>query len=123
MKAMKVQAVYKCKLKRANHETNRIMLTEHMAETTQATLLQILCGTTFIDILGTIYETCQMVFFDQSVNLAERKYRADSVRELGIIFQECPEPESSQHTRDVETLYEDAVFAALLETIKRREDI
>jgi hypothetical protein len=62
-----------------------------------------------------------MIFFDQSVDKAIRKQRALGLQKLGQVFQACPPPEG-QEDKDAKTLYEEAAFAAMLETIKRKDE-
>jgi len=119
MDAMKIQAEYAEKIKKASSDDEKVQLEREMAEATQAIMLRIIWSTTVVDITSTIHETCQMVFFDKSVDKDARKARAHAVKNLGIIFQECPEPAEK---KDAKTLYEEAALAAMLETIKRKDE-
>jgi hypothetical protein len=74
-----------------------------------------------VDITSTIHETCRRFFFDQSVDKEIRKARADGVKNLGIIFQECPEPDG-RPPKDAGSMFEEAALAAMLETMKRKDE-
>lgn len=119
MDAMKIQAEYAEKINKAESDDEKASLQREMAEATTMTMLKIIWSTTSVDITSTIHETCQMVFFDQSVDKDVRKRRAHAVKNLGVIFQECTEPEDK---KDGKTLYEEAALAAMLETIKRKDE-
>ena len=119
MDAMKIQAEYKQKMADAKTDDEKATLEREMAMATQAIMLRVIWSTTVVDITSTIHETCQMVFFDQSASKETRERRAHAVKNLGIIFQEVPEPEDR---KDAKTLYEEAAMAAMLETIKRKDE-
>ena len=82
--------------------------------------LQIMWTMTAVDITATIHEACQMVFFDKSVDKKVQKRRAKGLRKLGEIFMACPKP--SGPDLDAGNIFEDAAFAAMLETVKRKEE-
>ena len=117
--AMKIQAEYQQKMAQAATDEEKVNLQREMEEASQHTMLRIIWATTATDITSTIYETCQMVFFDQAVDKDVRIRRAHAVKNLGLIFQECPEPEDR---KDAKTLFEEASMAAMLETIKRKDE-
>ena len=119
MDAMKIQMEYAEKMQNAASDDEKAILEREMGEATTRTMLKIIWITTSVDITSTIHETCQMVFFDKSVDKDVRKRRAHAVKNLGIILQECPEPEDK---KDVKTLYEEATLAAMLETIKCKDE-
>merc|ERR1712174_109522 len=83
--------------------------------------LNILWTTTVIDITSTIHETCQMVLFDTSVETHVRKERGEALRVLGDSFSNVAESHHEAE-KDVQQLYEEAAFAAMLETIKRKDE-
>jgi hypothetical protein len=86
-------------------------------------LLQIMWTVTAVDITSTLFETCQMLFFDKSVlDRNVRKTRALAVKKLGEIFTNIPEPEYQDEDVTARQIYEEAAFAAMLETIKRKEE-
>lgn len=94
-----------------------------MEEATGTSLLKILWYTAVVDITNTLYETCQMVCNDQSLDKTSREKRGHGLKALGEIWMECPVPEgASEAEKDAKTLYEEAAFAAMLETIKRKEE-
>jgi len=75
-----------------------------------------------VDITTTLHEVAQMVLHDQSVDKDTRKMRASGLKNLGEIFMACPAPTESGQPEDTKKLYEEAAFAAMLETIKRKEE-
>lgn len=77
--------------------------------------------TSVVDITTTLHETVQMVLFDQSVDKDVRKHRAYGLKNLGEIFMACPAEKESGST-GAKQMYEDAAMAAMLETIKRKEE-
>jgi hypothetical protein len=121
MDMMKLQNEMEQQMAAAKTDEERTKIQQDMHEASSATLLKILWLTTVVDITSTLHEVCQMVFFDQSVDKDIRKKRADGVKNLGRVFQACPAPEG-QEEKDAKTLYEEAAFAAMLETIKRKDE-
>jgi len=91
-----------------------------------ASFLNILWTTTVIDITSTIHETCQMVLFDTSCENSEvRKDRAKALRVLGDTFTDVVEEHNDiviGDEKNAQQLYEDAAFAAMLETVKRKDE-
>ena len=86
-------------------------------------LLQIMWTVTAVDITSTLYETCQMIFFDKSVtDKSIRKARALAVKNLGEVFMNSPEPEYQDEDVSARQIYEEAAFAAMLETLKKKEE-
>ena len=75
------------------------------------------------DITATVHETCQMVFFDQSVDKDTRKRRAHGVKNLGEIFQAVPEPAvGDEGKKTARAMFEEAALAAMVETVKRKDE-
>lgn len=85
-------------------------------------MLSVMWTTTVIDITTTLHGVTQMVLHDQSVDKDTRKRRAHGLKHLGEIFMACPAPAESGQPEDAKNLYEEAAFAAMLETIKRKEE-
>lgn len=105
----------------AASDDERKSIIEKFTKDQLALTLQVLWTVTAIDITSTIHEACQMVFFDKSVKKKEvHKALGKGVARLGEVFLACPEPEGRD--KDPFQLYEQATFAATLETIKRKED-
>jgi hypothetical protein len=121
MDAMKIQAAYQKQLANAKTDDEKMKLEREMGKAAQAVMLKIIWTTTVVDITSTIYEACQMVFFDQSVDKEVRKRRAYGVKNLGEVFQACSQPEGLEG-KDVQTLFEEASMAAMLETMKRKDE-
>ena len=88
---------------------------------TQDVLLKLLWTTTVIDITNTISETCQMVFFDNSVEPSIRKQRAIVIQQLGAIFLQAAKEHQEHTKKPAHHLLEEASMAAMLETIRRNE--
>ena len=78
--------------------------------------------TTSVDVVTTIHEVCQMVFFDQSVDKETRKRRANGVKNLGQIFQATPEPPAAEGKKSARAMFEEAALAATIETMKRKDE-
>ena len=85
-------------------------------------MLNVMWTTTVVDITSTLHEVAQMVLHDQSVDKDTRKRRAYGLKHLGEIFMACKTPTESDQPEDAKKLYEEAAMAALLETIKRKEE-
>jgi hypothetical protein len=134
MEMMKLQRDYEEKLQTTTNDLERAQLQAALEEAGSETMLKMLWTTTVVDITSTLYETCQMVFYDISVDKETRKRRARGVKKLGEIFQDCPEPtdtqiqapssssSSSSAKKSPKTLYEEAAFAAMLETMKQKDE-
>lgn len=124
MTMMSVQAKYQQKMAECTTEEEKQAVAEEMESALSTILLKILWTTTTVDITNTLYEVIQMVLFDQSVDKATRERRAHGIKALGQIFMDCPEPEGSvnEEEKDAKKLYEEAAFAAMLETIKKKEE-
>jgi len=94
-----------------------------MSNASSEVMMRIIWTTTSVDIASTIHETCQMVFFDQSVSKGVRELRAKAIKKLGQIFKACPEPERTERERmNAKKLFEEASMAATLETMKRKDE-
>lgn len=85
-------------------------------------MLNVMWTTTVVDITSTLHEAAQMVLHDQSVDKDTRKRRAYGLKNLGDIFMASSAPTESSQPEDAKKLYEEAAFAAMLETIKRKEE-
>lgn len=104
----------------AKTDEEREAIARDLVEQAQAVMLRILWTTTVVDITATLHETCKMVFFDQSVDAETRKLRASAVKQLGQVWMDIPEPKGQES--DAAKLYEDAAFAAMLETMSRKDE-
>ncbi len=86
-------------------------------------MLNIMWTTTVVDITTTLHAVIQMVVHDQSVDKDIRTKRANGLIQIGEIFMACPTPAAwSNQPEDAKAMYEKAAFAAMLETIKRKEE-
>ncbi|KAL9186699.1 hypothetical protein ACHAXT_005937 [Thalassiosira profunda] len=106
----------------AKTEEERMAKQKAMEEAQVVGTLSIMWTTTVVDITATLHEVAQMVLFDQSVDKDTRKRRAFGLKHLGEIFMACQTPPESGQPEDAKTLYEEAAMAAMLETIKRKEE-
>jgi hypothetical protein len=123
MGMMKLQATLEAKMKEAKTDEEKEAIAKELEEASVGIVLQVLWTTAVVDITSTIYETCQMVFFDQSVDKENRKVRAQAVKALGKVWMEIPEPTIvNEEEKDAKQLYEEAAFAAMLETVKRKDE-
>lgn len=126
MNMMRLNAKAEEDMMNAISDDERKKIIEKYAKDQLALTLQILWTVTAIDITSTIHEACQMVFFDKSVDKSVdnkkevHKHIGKGVAKLGEVFLACPMPEGRD--KDPFQLYEEATFAATLETIKRKED-
>lgn len=118
---MKMQAHYAQKMEAAKDDNERAEIQKELEEASAATMLKIMWTTSVVDITSTLHEVCQMVFFDQSVDKETRIKRAYGVKNLGKTWQEVPAPEGYD-AKDAKTLYEEAAFAAMVETVKRKDE-
>jgi X-domain of DnaJ-containing len=121
---MGLQQKFMQRMQEASTDEEKAAIQEEMESAMSITMLKILWTTTVVDVTNTLYEAIQMVLFDQSVDKATRERRAHGLKKLGEIFMECPEPVlgENEEEKDAKKLYEEAAFAAMLETIKRKED-
>jgi hypothetical protein len=104
----------------AQTEEEKQKIVETLTKEELAVTLQVMWTITAVDITSTIHEACQMVFFNKASDGKIHKRLAKGVAKLGEVFLACPEPKGRQN--DPFKLYEEATFAAILETIKRKED-
>ena len=121
MNMMRLNAKAEEDIMNAISDDERKKIIEKYAKDQLALTLQILWTVSAIDITSTIHEACQMVFFDRSIAKKEIHKRIGmGVAKLGEVFLACPVPVGRDE--DPFQLYEEATFAATLETIKRKED-
>jgi X-domain of DnaJ-containing len=105
----------------ANTAEEKAAVSSQMMDAMATSILRIMWTTTVVDITNTLYETIQMVLFDQSVDKGTREQRARGLKILGEIFMETLETTTGKE-KDAKAIYEEAAFAAMLETIKRKEE-
>lgn len=118
--AMQLQQEYKEKIKEAKTPEEKAQLEKELEDAAQSSVLSLIWTATVVDITATIHETCQMIFFDQSVDKEARKKRAYAVKNLGLAFQACPAP--IKEKQDAKHLFEEAALAAMVETMKRKDE-
>ena len=120
LKATKLGKEAEAELARARTEAERNAIAQDLAKEQLSVVLQIMWTMTAVDVTSTLYEVCQMVFFDKAVSdKSILKQRAEAVQRLGKVFMACPAVEGKH---DPTKVYAEAAFAAMLETVKRKED-
>ena len=123
LEMMKLKTEFEKEYNECTTEEEKKAVETKMEEVTGTSLLKMLWYTTVVDITNTLYETCQMVCHDQSVDKTTREKRGHGLKVLGEIWMECPVPEGARDVeKDAKTLYEEAAFAAMVETVKRKEE-
>ena len=123
MDIMMVTAKYQKSIESATSDLERLKLQQQMETEAANVMMRMIWHTTSVDITRTIHETCQMVFFDQSVDKKTREMRAKAVKRLGRIFQESsPPPAAEGGKTDAKMLFEEAALAATMETMKRKDE-
>lgn len=120
--AMKIQLKYKELIANASTDDEKLKLTKEMEDEVQGIMMRVIWATTAVDITSTIFETCQMVFFDVCVDKSVREKRAHAVKNLGQIFQATPEPVVTGAKKDARKMFEEAALAATVETMKRKDE-
>ncbi len=105
----------------AKTEEEKLEIQAKMEDAMGTTMLKILWSTTVVDITNTLHEMAQMLCYDQSVDLTTRTKRGHGLKNLGEIWMECPAQEEPDNM-DTKHLYEEAAFAAMVETIKRKDE-
>ena len=122
---MKLQQDLQKELDEAQTDEEKQIVQEKLEAAMSSTLLTVLWTQTTVDITTTIYEVVKMVCFDHAVHKTLREKRAHGIKVLGEIFMECPAPTidgGKAEETDAKKLYEEAAFAAMLETIKKKEE-
>jgi curved DNA-binding protein CbpA len=122
VKMMTLQQKLAQEMSEAKTDEERKAKQEELEEEMAKGMLNVMWTTTVVDITTTLHEVIQMVLFDQSVDKDTRKRRGYGLKHLGEIFMACPSPLESGQPEDAKKLYEEAAFAAMLETVKRKEE-
>ena len=123
MDMVKLGAEYTQKMESADSDEKRQELQTEMQKASVEITLRILWTTNVVDISATLHETCMMIFHDHAVDKDVRKYRAEAVQKLGEVWMNLEPPEGTgDDEKDAVHMYEEAAFAAMLETIKRKDE-
>lgn len=122
MKMMSAQQKAAQELAEAKTDAERQEKQKEIEELQVTGMLNVMWTTTVVDITTTLHEAAQMVLHDQSVDKDTRKRRAYGLKHLGEIFMACKAASESGQPDDAQKLYEDAAMAAMIETIKRKEE-
>jgi curved DNA-binding protein CbpA len=119
---LKLQNDLAMKLQTAKTEEEKQAVAKELEDASVGIMLRVMWTTTVVDITSTLYEVGHMIFFDQSVDKETRLRRSEAVKTLGAIWMEVPEPkEDEKQDKDAKKIYEEAAFAAMLETVKRND--
>lgn len=119
---LKLQNDLAMKLQTAKTEEQKQAVAKELEDASVGIMLRVMWTTTVVDITSTLYEVGHMIFFDQSVDKETRLRRSEAVKALGAIWMEVPEPkEDDKQDKDAKKIYEEAAFAAMLETVKRND--
>jgi hypothetical protein len=121
VKMMNVQQKAAQNIAEAKTEEEKTAAEKEMEDAMAQGMVHMMWTTSVVDITSTLHETAQMVLHDQSVDRDVRKRRAYGLKNLGEIFMSCPAPLEADSS-DAKQMYEEAAFAAMLETIKRKEE-
>lgn len=121
MKMMETANKMEAEKKKATTEEEKQQVEKKHEKEIHEALLNVMWTTTVVDITATIHETVQMVLFDKAVDKETRKRRAHGLKKLGEVFMETPEVKQEGEEKDAKKMYEDAAFAAMLETIQRKD--
>lgn len=119
--AMKLQK----ELNETSQEDKKRKLEQSFQKEMAEAVLLTLWTTTAVDITNTIHTACQMIFFDKTVDTKSRLIRAKAVKVLGEIFLKIefvPDIDDIDTPLDAQEIYERAAFAALLETVKNKDE-
>ena len=108
-------------MEKAQTDEERTKIAQEAEEVATEMMINALWTTCIVDITSTLYEACNMVFFDQSVGKSVRKSRAKALAQLGKIMMETPRPDNAEE-KDFKQLYEEAAMAAMVETLRRKEE-
>jgi len=120
---MQMQLKHAQELQKATSEEAKQKLNEDFQKELTSTMLEVMWTTTAVDVTNTLFEVCQMVFFDKSVEKHVRKSRGKAVKALGDVFMAVPKPAAQDGMEmAAEEVYRAAAEAAMLETIKRKEE-
>merc|ERR1711920_87111 len=123
MDLMKLAMKYQEQIQAAETDEEKEKLQQEMQKASIEVTLRLLWATNVVDITATLHEVCQLVFYDQKADKETRQARAEAVEALGKAWMELEAPASaSDEEKDAARMYEEAAFAAMLETIKRKDE-
>ena len=120
MTMMTLQQKHQAEIAKATTDEEKKKLKAAMEQQLMLAKLNVYWTTTVVDLTTTLHEVVEMVLHDQSVNKDTRIRRAYGLKHLGEMFMECKGRPSIGG--DAKKMYEEAAFAAMLETIKRKEE-
>ena len=123
MDMMKLALKYQEKIDKAATEQEKQDLQLEMQKAAMEVTLRLLWAANVVDITATLHETCNLVFYDQSADKETRELRAEAVKELGSVWMTLEQPATdSSEEKDAARMYEEAAFAAMVETVKRKDE-
>jgi len=108
----------------AQSKAEKQAILKEAEEASTMIMLSLMWTTTVVDISLVIHETSKMVFYDQSIDKETRKYRTAVVKMIGQIWMDCPAPvkAAGEPEKGPAQLFEEAAFAAMIETIHRKDE-
>mmetsp|Transcript_35168 Transcript_35168/g.73237 ORF Transcript_35168/g.73237 Transcript_35168/m.73237 type:complete len:540 (-) Transcript_35168:1168-2787(-) len=123
MDMMKMAMKYQEQINAAETDEEKEKLQMEMQKAAIEVTLRLLWATNVVDITATLHETCQIVFYDKTADEETKQARAEAVQALGETWMNMEPPEgASGEEKDAAKMYEEAAFAAMLETIKRKDE-
>jgi len=123
MDMMKLATKYQEQINAAETDEEKEKLQMEMQKAAIEVTLRLLWATNVVDITATLHETCQLVFYDKNADKETREARVEAVKALGETWMNLEPPEGvSGEEKDAAKMYEEAAFAAMLETIKRKDE-
>jgi len=121
MAVMELQKKAEQEIENAKTDEEKKAIQEKLQKDSMVHLLKVMWTTTIVDMTVTLHEAAQMVLFDKSVDKETRIKRAQGLKALGEVFTASPEVKK-EGEEDAAKLYEEAAFAAMLETLKRKDE-
>lgn len=103
----------------AKTEKERQAIAEEISKDHVDLMLELMWTLTTVDVTSTLHEAIQMLLFDKSIDKKTSKKRAKGLKKLGEVFTSIPGDDKEKNFSE---LYEQAALAAMVETVKRKED-
>jgi len=124
MDMMNIRSDLQKRLADAQSEAEEQAILKEAEEASTMIMLHLMWTTIVVDISLVIHETSKMVFYDQSIDKEMRKYRTAVVKTIGQIWMDCPAPvkAAGEPEKGPAQLFEEAAFAAMVQTIFRKDE-
>ena len=107
------------RMEKAKTEKERQVIAEEISKEQVDLMLELMWTLTTVDVTSTLHEAIQMLLFDRSFDKQTSKKRAKGLKKLGEVFNSIPGDDKEKNFSE---LYEEAALAAMVETVKRKED-